>query len=63
MVTSFPLRDILCNTEVTGTFARWAAKLDEFDVDFVLHHAMKSQDLVDFMAERTPSPGTPDEYA
>jgi hypothetical protein len=35
MVTSYPLRAILCNPNVTGNIAKWAAELTEFELDFV----------------------------
>jgi hypothetical protein len=34
-------------------------ELAEFEQDFLLHHAVKSQVLADFMADRTPPPCNP----
>jgi hypothetical protein len=42
MVTSYPLRVILHNPNVTGNIAKWAVELAEFELDFVPRHAVKS---------------------
>jgi hypothetical protein len=42
MVTSYPLRAILHNPNVTGNIAKWAVELAEFELDFVPRHAVKS---------------------
>jgi hypothetical protein len=34
VVTSFPLRAILHNSNATGNIAKWVAKLAEFQLDF-----------------------------
>jgi hypothetical protein len=63
VVTSFPLRAILHNSNATGNIAKWAAELAEFQLDFQPHHAVKSQVLADFIVEWTPPPsalGGPD---
>jgi hypothetical protein len=49
VVTSFPLRAILHNSNATGNITKWAAKLAEFQLGFRPRHAIKSQVLV-----RTP---------
>jgi ribonuclease HI len=59
VVTSFPIRAILYNPNTTGNIAEWAAELVEFQLDFQPHHAIKSQDLADFIVEWTPPPCTP----
>ena len=56
VVTSYPLRAILHNSNSTGNIAKWAAELAEFQLDFQPRHAVKSQILADFIAEWTPSP-------
>jgi hypothetical protein len=58
-VTSYPLRAILCNSNAMGNIAKWAAELAGFQLDFQPHHAIKSQVLVDFIAEWTPTPSFP----
>jgi hypothetical protein len=63
VVTSYPLRAILHNFNVTGNIAKWAAELASFQLDFQPRHAIKSQVLADFIAEWTPTPsgsGGPD---
>jgi hypothetical protein len=59
VVTSFPLRAILHNSNATGNIAKWAAELAEFQLDFQPRHAIKSQVLADFIVEWTPPPSTP----
>ena len=56
VVTSYPLRAILHNSNATGNIAKWAAELAEFQLDFQPRHAIKSQILADFITEWTPSP-------
>jgi hypothetical protein len=59
VVTSFPLRAILHNSNATGNIAKWAAELAEFQLDFQPRHTVKSQVLADFIMEWTPPPSTP----
>jgi hypothetical protein len=59
VVTSFPLRALLHNLNATGNIAKWAAELAEFQLDFQLRHAIKSQVLADFIVEWTPPPCAP----
>jgi hypothetical protein len=54
MVTSYPLRVVLHNPNVTANIAKWVAELAEFELDFILWHAVKSQVLADFVADSTP---------
>jgi hypothetical protein len=54
VVTSFPLRAILHNSNATGNIATWATELAEFQLDFRPRHAIKSQVLADFIVEWTP---------
>jgi hypothetical protein len=56
VVTSFPLRAILHNSNATGNITKWAAELAEFQLDFQSHHAVKIQVLADFIVEWTPPP-------
>jgi hypothetical protein len=42
VVTSYPLRAILCNPNATGNVAKWAAELGEFELDFIPRHVVKS---------------------
>jgi hypothetical protein len=59
VVTSYPLRAILNNSNATGNIAKWAAELAGFQLDFQPRHAIKSQVLADFVAEWTPAPSVP----
>jgi ribonuclease HI len=59
VVTSFPLRAILHNSNATGNIAKWAVELAEFQLDFQPRHTVKSQVLADFIVEWTPSPSAP----
>ncbi|RLN07997.1 retrotransposon protein, putative, unclassified [Panicum miliaceum] len=56
MVTSYPLAHILRNREGTGRTVKWGIELAEFGLQFMPRHAIKSQALVDFVAEWTPVP-------
>jgi hypothetical protein len=56
VVTSYPLRVVLHNPKSTGNIAKWAAELVEFELDFIVRHAIKSQVLTDFVADWTPPP-------
>jgi hypothetical protein len=52
MITDFPLTDILHNQDaITGRISKWAVELGALSIDFKPHTAIKSQALVDFMAE------------
>jgi hypothetical protein len=51
MITDFPLADILHNQDATGCISKWAVELGALSIDFKPHTAIKSQALVDFMAE------------
>jgi ribonuclease HI len=59
VVTSFPLRAILHNSNATGNIAKWAAELAEFQLDIQPHQAIKSQVLADFIVEWMPPPSAP----
>jgi hypothetical protein len=59
VVTSYPLKAVLHNPNATGNIAKWTAELAEFELDFLPHHAIKSQVLADFMAYWTPPPCNP----
>jgi hypothetical protein len=59
VVTSFPLRAILHNSNTTGNIAKWAAELAEFKMVFQPRHAIKSQVLANLIVEWTPPPSVP----
>jgi len=66
VVTNFPIGDILHNREAIGRIAKWAVELGSFHLDFKPRTAIKSQALVDFLAEwteaQTPASGDDLEY-
>jgi hypothetical protein len=49
--TAFPLRDMFENKESTGRMGKWASELVEHVISFVVHSAIKSQVLADFVAD------------
>jgi ribonuclease HI len=51
VVTDYPLGDILRNQDATGRISKWAVELGALNIDFKPRIAIKSQALVDFMAE------------
>jgi hypothetical protein len=53
VVTLYPLKVVLHNPNATGNIAMWAVELAEFELDFLLRHAVKSQALADFVADWT----------
>jgi hypothetical protein len=42
VVTSYPLRAIFRNPNMTGNIAKWAVELAEFELHFIPCHAVKS---------------------
>jgi hypothetical protein len=59
MVSSYLLRVVLYNPNVTGNIIKWATELAELELDFIPHHAVKSQVLADFVANWMPPPCHP----
>jgi hypothetical protein len=51
VVTDYPLGNILRNQDATGRISKWAVELSALNIDFKPRTAIKSQALVDFMAE------------
>jgi ribonuclease HI len=51
VVIDYPLGDILRNQDATGRISKWAGELCALNIDFKPRTAIKSQALVDFMAE------------
>jgi ribonuclease HI len=52
--SSQPLKDIMRNREATGRIGKWAAKLNEFTIDYMHRSSIQSQALTDFIADWTP---------
>jgi hypothetical protein len=53
VVTNFLLGDILHNRDATGHISKWAVELGALNIKFTPCKAIKSQALVDFIAEWT----------
>jgi ribonuclease HI len=51
VITDYPLGDILRNQDATRRISKWAVKLGALNIDFKPRTTIKSQALVDFMAE------------
>jgi dsDNA-binding SOS-regulon protein len=51
VVTDYPLGHILRNQDATGRISKWAVELSALNIDFKPRTAIKSQALVDIMAE------------
>jgi ribonuclease HI len=51
IATDYPLGDILRNQDATGRISKWVVELVTLNIDFKPLTAIKSQALVDFMAE------------
>jgi hypothetical protein len=51
VVTDYPLGDILRNQDGTGRISKWVVELGALNIDFKPRTVIKSQALVDFMAE------------
>jgi hypothetical protein len=49
--TDYSLGDILRNQDATGRISKWAVELGTLNIDFKPRKSIKSQALVDFMAE------------
>jgi hypothetical protein len=66
VVTNFLLADILHNQDATGRISKWAVELGALSIDFKPRTTIKSQALVDFMAEwrenQVPTPADKPEH-
>ena len=64
VVSKAPLGDIINNADATGRVAKWGIELAVFDISYKPRTAIKSQGLMDFIAdwteamEKTPLPET-----
>jgi hypothetical protein len=62
VITDFSLADILHNQDATGRISKWVVELGALSINFKPRTAIKSQALVDFMAEwRENQIPTPDD--
>ena len=66
VITSYLLGDIVHKRDVAGWISKWALKLMGHGMRYIPHTAIKSQALVDFIAEWTevhlPTPDVTHEY-
>ena len=66
VVTSYPLGDIIRNPDAVGRISKWALELMGHDMRYIPRTAIKSQALMDFVAEWTevqlPTPDVTHEY-
>jgi len=64
VTTSFLLGDILHNKDTNGRIVKWAMELCPFSLDFQSRTTVKSQAVVDFIAEWTDlnAPPSPDVF-
>ena len=53
VVTSYPLEDFVRNRDAAGWISKWALELMGHDIRYIPRTAIKSQALVDFVAEWT----------
>jgi ribonuclease HI len=51
VITDYPLGDTLRNQDATGRISKWEVELDALNINFKPRIAIKSQALVDFIAE------------
>jgi hypothetical protein len=53
--SSFPLDNVFKNLEAIGCIGKWAIEINDFTIELVRRHTIKSQALVDFVADWTPT--------
>ena len=53
VVSSFPLGDILHNRDTNSRVVKWSVELGALSIEFLPRSTIKSQALVDFIAEWT----------
>ena len=57
--SSYPLGDILHNHDANSRVVKWLVELGTFTIEFTSHSMIKSQALVDFIAEWIEIQGPP----
>jgi len=53
VISDFPLGDVLRNRDATGRISKWSVEFGAQNIEFISRKAIKSQVLVDFIAEWT----------
>ena len=56
VTSTTPLSDIINNCDATGRVAKWGIELATFEINYKPCSAIKSQALVDFIADWTEAP-------
>ena len=51
--SSFPLDNIFKNLEAIGRIGKWATEINDFVIEFVSRNTIKSQALIDLIADWT----------
>jgi hypothetical protein len=51
VISDRPLARVLQSKEAISRIAQWVVEIDQYDVEFVPRWAIKSQALIDFIAE------------
>ena len=55
ILTTYPLKSILHKPELSSKLTKWSIELSEYDITFQPRTALKSQVLVDFIADFAPN--------
>ncbi|GAV88864.1 hypothetical protein CFOL_v3_32285 [Cephalotus follicularis] len=55
VLTNKPLRQVLAKPDTLGRLVKWSVKLGEYDVRYEARPVIKSQVLVDFVGDNTPT--------
>lgn len=55
VMTNFPLRLVLSKPELIGQMAKWSIRLSTYDIVYEPRTSIKSQALVDFVADFSPN--------
>jgi hypothetical protein len=55
VVSDRPLARVHQNREANGRIAQWVVEIGQYDIEFIPRGAIKSQALIDFIAEWTDS--------
>ena len=55
VLTSFPLKNILHKPELSGRLTKWAVELSKHHIDYQPQMAIKSQVVIDFIADFSPN--------
>jgi hypothetical protein len=51
VLSSFPIGEIIRNRDINDHIVKWSIELGEFEIEFCLRQAIKSQILADFVSK------------